>query len=128
MSFYALRTTKITKSMVMFFYNYLFQITIATIVLLQFFVLDLQLNFQRLSEDDVYTQLERIAEMADDGADTARPVGVLTTADRTTWARAREQLLKGTCYKELISLFRCLLNYCLVNTFFKLCILVLIFI
>lgn len=91
-------------------------------------MLDLQLNFQRLSEDDVYTQLERIAEMADDGADTARPVGVLTTADRTTWARAREQLLKGTCYKELISLFRCLLNYCLVNTFFKLCILVLIFI
>ena len=61
----------------------------------QFFVLDLLLNFQRLSEDDVYTQLDRIADMADEGAENSEYIGALTTNSRTNWANAREQLLKG---------------------------------
>jgi hypothetical protein len=54
------------------------------------------LNFQRLSEDDVYTQLDRIAEMADEGAENSELIGALTTTSRTNWASAREQLLKGS--------------------------------
>ena len=61
----------------------------------QFFVLDLLLNFQRLSEDDVFTQLERIADMADERAESCNPVGVLTSSDRTTWAEARNELMLG---------------------------------
>ncbi|WAQ97117.1 CLAT-like protein [Mya arenaria] len=80
----------------------------------QFFVLDLLLNYQRLSEDDVFTQLERIADMADEGAKTAKPVGLLTAADRTTWAHAREDMMRDMSNRESLDLLeRCMFVLCL---------------
>ena len=67
-------------------------------VLFQFFVLDVMYNFRRLSEDDMFTQLERIAAMADEGEENAESVGLLTTDNRTSWAQTRQLLMEGTIY------------------------------
>ncbi|XP_052262226.1 choline O-acetyltransferase-like [Dreissena polymorpha] len=80
----------------------------------QFFVLDLLLNYQRLSEDDVFTQLERICDMADEGAETCQPVGVLTTSDRSTWAGARAEMMTDMTNRESLSaLETCMFVLCL---------------
>ena len=62
--------------------------------------MDLVLNFERLSDDNIYAQLRRIREMAEEGADEARSqrVGILTAADRDRWAKARMKLMEGTQY------------------------------
>lgn len=80
----------------------------------QFFVLDLVLNAQRLSEDDVYTQLERIADMADEGAEKAIPIGILTSTHRDRWARARNNLMEDPINRESLDLIqRCMFVLCL---------------
>lgn len=63
----------------------------------QFFALDVVANFTRLSNDDLFTQLKRIIQMADNGAAQAlrEKIGILTAADRDSWAKNREKLLQG---------------------------------
>lgn len=61
----------------------------------QFFVLDVVVDSARLSNDNIYTQLKRIVSMAEDGAGTADKIGILTAADRTSWAKARLKLMEG---------------------------------
>lgn len=62
---------------------------------LQFFVLDVVINFRRLNEKDLYTQLERIRKMADIEEERLPPIGLLTSDGRTQWAEARSVLIKG---------------------------------
>ena len=66
--------------------------------LLQFYVLHTINNYSRLSEDDLFTQLSLITEMADDGADTAESIGILTTENRDTWAKTRLHLMEGEMF------------------------------
>ena len=63
--------------------------------LLQYFVLDVVVNFSRLSEDDLFTQLDRIATVAEEEAENAELVGILTAAYRDKWATARMHLMEG---------------------------------
>ena len=60
--------------------------------------MDLIVNFERLSDDNIYAQLRRIREMAEEGAEEARSerVGILTAADRDRWAKARMKLMEST--------------------------------
>lgn len=64
-------------------------------ICLQFFVLDVMINFRRLNEKDLYTQLERIRKMADNEEECLPPIGLLTSDGRTQWAEARSVLIKG---------------------------------
>ena len=52
-------------------------------------------NYQRLSEDDIYTQLDRIYTMVDEGQGQTEAVGVVTAASRDKWAKIRTQLMEG---------------------------------
>lgn len=61
----------------------------------QFFVLDVVINFRRLSEGDLFTQLRKIAKMAENEEEMLPPIGLLTTDGRTEWAEARTILMKG---------------------------------
>ncbi|KAL4240512.1 hypothetical protein ACF0H5_001303 [Mactra antiquata] len=80
----------------------------------QFFVLDLVLHGQRLSEDDVYTQLDIIADMADEGDDTAERVGILTGAPRTDWAKARDEIMTDASNRDCIEqVENCMFILCL---------------
>ena len=60
--------------------------------------MDLVVNFERLSDDNIYAQLRRIKEMAEEGAEKAKSerVGILTAAGRDRWAQARMKLMEGT--------------------------------
>ena len=57
--------------------------------------MDVKVNSARLSNDNLYAQLRRIRSMAEEGADTAEPVGILTAARRDRWAKARALLIDG---------------------------------
>ena len=59
--------------------------------------MDIVVNFERLSDDNIYAQLRRIKEMAGEGAEEAESqrVGILTAAERDTWAKNRMQLMEG---------------------------------
>ena len=61
----------------------------------QFFVLDVVINFTRLSEEDLCTQLGRICKMAEENKEGVDPVGILTAAYRDRWALARGKLMEG---------------------------------
>ena len=61
----------------------------------QYFVMDVVVNFSRLSEDDLYTQLDRIATKADEEVENAELVGILTAGSRDKWAAIRMQLMEG---------------------------------
>lgn len=61
----------------------------------QYFVLDVIINFTRLSEEDIYTQLSSICKMAEENKDDVDPVGILTAAYRDKWALARGKLMEG---------------------------------
>ncbi|OWF36575.1 choline O-acetyltransferase-like [Mizuhopecten yessoensis] len=65
----------------------------------QFFVLDVVINFTRLSEDDLLTQLHRIYKMAEEVSD-AEPVGILTAAYRDRWADARIKLMQDSSNRD----------------------------
>lgn len=63
--------------------------------LAQFFVLDVVINFRRLNERDLLTQLSKIAKMADSEEDRLPSIGLLTSDGRTEWANARSVLMRG---------------------------------
>lgn len=63
--------------------------------LTQFFVLDVVINFRRLNERDLLTQLCKIAKMADSKEDQLPPAGLLTSDGRTEWANSRSVLMRG---------------------------------
>ncbi|CAH7125956.1 Chat [Phodopus roborovskii] len=60
----------------------------------QFFVLDVVINFRRLSEGDLFTQLRKIVKMASNEDERLPPIGLLTSDGRSEWAKARTVLLK----------------------------------
>ena len=64
---------------------------------LQFFVLDVVVNSIRLSDDNIYAQLKRIVQMAEErqAAGDVDHVGILTGGKRDVWAAARDLLAKG---------------------------------
>lgn len=68
---------------------------LTSVIFLQFFVLDVVINFRRLSEGDLFTQLQKIAKMAENEEEMLPPIGLLTTDGRTEWAEARMTLMKG---------------------------------
>lgn len=61
----------------------------------QFFVLDVVINFRRLSEGDLFTQLRKIVKMASNEDERLPPIGLLTSDGRNEWAEARTVLMKG---------------------------------
>ena len=61
----------------------------------QFFVLDVVINFRRLNERDLLTQLSKIAKMAESNEDQLPSVGLLTSDGRTEWANSRSVLMRG---------------------------------
>lgn len=59
-------------------------------------MLDVVINFRRLNERDLLTQLEKIARMADSKEERLPPIGLLTSDGRTEWAESRSVLMRGT--------------------------------
>lgn len=62
------------------------------------FVLDVVVNFTRLSDDQLYHQLKRIKRQSEEDEQTNiafSNVGYLTSLPRDKWAEAREHLIKG---------------------------------
>ena len=58
-------------------------------------MLDVVVNFTRLTVDDLFTQLTRIVKKAQEGESEAERVGILTAGRRDDWARARMRLMQG---------------------------------
>ena len=66
---------------------------------LQFFVLDVVVNFTRPTVDDLFTQLKRIVNTAEEEQKSdAERVGILTSGRRDDWARARMRLMQGKVF------------------------------
>lgn len=59
-------------------------------------MLDVVINFRRLNERDLLTQLEKIVKMADSEEERLPPIGLLTSDGRTEWAESRSVLMRGT--------------------------------
>lgn len=57
--------------------------------------MDVVINFRRLNERDLLTQLSKIAKMADSEEDRLPPIGLLTSDGRTEWANSRSVLMRG---------------------------------
>ena len=68
----------------------------------QFFVLDVVINFRRLNERDLLTQLEKIVKMADSEEERLPPIGLLTSDGRTEWAESRSVLMRGAFLIEVL--------------------------
>uniref|UniRef100_H3CTB3 Choline O-acetyltransferase n=1 Tax=Tetraodon nigroviridis TaxID=99883 RepID=H3CTB3_TETNG len=80
----------------------------------QFFVLDVVINFRRLNERDLLTQLSKITKMADSEEDQHLPVGLLTSDGRTEWANARSVLMRESTNRDSLDMIeRCLCLVCL---------------
>ncbi|XP_068807328.1 choline O-acetyltransferase [Struthio camelus] len=80
----------------------------------QFFVLDVVINFRRLSEGDLFTQLRKIAKMAENEEELLPPIGLLTTDGRTEWAQARTILMKDSTNRDSLDMIeRCICLVCL---------------
>ncbi|XP_042648204.1 choline O-acetyltransferase isoform X2 [Tyto alba] len=80
----------------------------------QFFVLDVVINFRRLSEGDLFTQLRKIAKMAENEEEMLPPIGLLTTDGRTEWAEARTILMKDSTNRDSLDMIeRCICLVCL---------------
>ncbi|XP_041260941.1 choline O-acetyltransferase [Onychostruthus taczanowskii] len=80
----------------------------------QFFVLDVVINFRRLSEGDLFTQLQKIAKMAENEEELLPPIGLLTTDGRTEWAEARMTLMKDSTNRDSLDMIeRCICLVCL---------------
>ncbi|KAK3089454.1 hypothetical protein FSP39_003760 [Pinctada imbricata] len=80
----------------------------------QFFVLDVIINFTRLSEDDLFTQLNRITKMASDISEEPEAVGILTAAYRDKWAVARGKLMEESTNRDSMdAIERCIFVLCL---------------
>ncbi|XP_005801699.1 choline O-acetyltransferase [Xiphophorus maculatus] len=80
----------------------------------QFFVLDVVINFQRLNERDLLTQLEKISKMAGSEDEPVPPTGLLTSDGRTEWAEARSVLMRESTNRDSLDMIeRCLCLVCL---------------
>lgn len=66
----------------------------------QFFVLDVVINFRRLSEPDLLSQLQKISEMAASEEEHLPPIGLLTSDGRSEWAESRRLLMNGKVVQE----------------------------
>lgn len=53
------------------------------------------IKFQRLNEEDLFTQLQKITKMVESEEGNFPPIGLLTSDGRTEWAEARSALIKG---------------------------------
>ncbi|XP_072293303.1 choline O-acetyltransferase [Eucyclogobius newberryi] len=80
----------------------------------QFFVLDVVINFRRLNERDLLTQLERIVKMADSEEERLPPIGLLTTDGRSEWAESRTVLMRESTNRDSLDMIeRCMCLVCL---------------
>ncbi|KAJ0004761.1 hypothetical protein NQD34_010975 [Periophthalmus magnuspinnatus] len=80
----------------------------------QFFVLDVVINFRRLNERDLLTQLERIVKMANSEDERLPPIGLLTTDGRTEWAESRAVLMRESTNRDSLDMIeRCMCLVCL---------------
>nr|XP_033799462.1 choline O-acetyltransferase [Geotrypetes seraphini] len=80
----------------------------------QFFVLDVVINFRRLSEGDLFTQLRKIVRMAENEEERLPPIGLLTSDERTEWAKARTVLMKDSTNRDSLDMIeRCMCLVCL---------------
>lgn len=62
------------------------------------FVLDVVVNFTRLSDDQLYHQLKRIKRQSEEEENTIMAfadIGFLTSLPRDQWAEARTELIRG---------------------------------
>ncbi|XP_063163921.1 choline O-acetyltransferase [Candoia aspera] len=66
----------------------------------QFFVLDVVINFRRLSAGDLFTQLRKIAKMAENEEERLPPIGLLTSDGRLEWAKARAILMEDSTNRD----------------------------
>ncbi|XP_077999459.1 choline O-acetyltransferase-like [Glandiceps talaboti] len=83
----------------------------------QFFVLDVIVNFKRLSEENLLTQLKRIVSMAMQSDEQQSRLGLLTTEGRTEWAQARARLMKDSVNRDSLDMVeRCIFLLCLDNS------------
>ena len=62
----------------------------------QFYILNVFDGSRLLSEGQLVSQLEKIVNNSEPQEE---PVGILTTADRTVWAKQRKRMLKGAYFK-----------------------------
>ncbi|XP_017288320.1 choline O-acetyltransferase isoform X2 [Kryptolebias marmoratus] len=80
----------------------------------QFFVLDVVINFRRLNERDLLTQLQKIVKMADSEEECLPSIGLLTSDGRTEWAEARSVLMRESTNRDSLDMIeRCLCLVCL---------------
>ncbi|KAK0140979.1 Choline O-acetyltransferase [Merluccius polli] len=80
----------------------------------QFFVLDVVINFRRLNERDLLTQLGKIYKMADSEEERLPPIGLLTSDGRTEWSESRRVLMKESTNRDSLDMIeRCLCLVCL---------------
>ncbi|XP_059929732.1 choline O-acetyltransferase [Gadus macrocephalus] len=80
----------------------------------QFFVMDVVINFRRLNERDLLTQLDKISKMADSEEECLPPIGLLTSDGRTEWAESRRVLMKESTNRDALDMIeRCLCLVCL---------------
>ncbi|KAK5908533.1 hypothetical protein CgunFtcFv8_016581 [Champsocephalus gunnari] len=80
----------------------------------QFFVLDVVINFRRLTERDLLTQLDKITRMADSKEEHLPPIGLLTSDGRTEWAQARSELMRESTNRDALDMIeRCMCLVCL---------------
>uniref|UniRef100_A0A2K6F541 Choline O-acetyltransferase n=3 Tax=Propithecus coquereli TaxID=379532 RepID=A0A2K6F541_PROCO len=80
----------------------------------QFFVLDVVINFRRLSEGDLFTQLRKIVKMAANEDERLPPIGLLTSDGRSEWAEARTVLVKDSTNRDSLDMIeRCICLVCL---------------
>ncbi|XP_047459271.1 choline O-acetyltransferase [Mugil cephalus] len=80
----------------------------------QFFVLDVVINFRRLNERDLLTQLDKIAKMAASEEERLPPIGLLTSDGRTDWAESRSVLMRESTNRDSLDMIeRCLCLVCL---------------
>ncbi|KAI4555379.1 hypothetical protein MJG53_019069 [Ovis ammon polii x Ovis aries] len=80
----------------------------------QFFVLDVVINFRRLSEGDLFTQLRKIVRMASNEDERLPPIGLLTSDGRSEWTEARTVLMKDSTNRDSLDMIeRCLCLVCL---------------
>nr|XP_056706042.1 choline O-acetyltransferase [Euleptes europaea] len=70
----------------------------------QFFVLDVVINFRRLSEGDLFTQLRKIVKMSENEEERLPPIGLLTSDGRREWAEARTILVEDSTNRDSLDM------------------------
>lgn len=90
---------------------------IIVISLNQIFVLDVVVNFTRLSEDQLFHQLKRIKKQSEEDHNTVNAfadIGFLTSLPRDQWAKARLELMKDSTNRDCLDMIeRCIFVICL---------------